>query len=314
MHLVILTLLVAAIAFAGFAPAYAAASLRSVVTVSGPDVRVDDIFPGAASRAVVARTPVPGRKLLFDAVMLQGIAKRYGVDWQPETRFAQAVVSRDTRTVEGQEIEDALLRALRAKGLGEDVRIDLTNRSLSIPVANGPGTPYVIESPVMDEQTRRISAVVAVAVEGAETMRYRIDATSYTVIEIPVLNRRVRRGETIQKADISWKPVRRETVGRNTILDAEALQGQAARRYLAEERPLNTDDVEAPVLVRKGNLVTVYFETSNLLLSAKARANDDGALNQTIRVVNVRSKKEIEAVVRSATSVYIPNGMPVATN
>lgn len=314
MHIVILSLLAAALAFAGFAPAYADVSLRSSVVVTGPEVRVDDIFPGATSHAVVARTPVPGRKLLFDAFMLQSIAKRYGVDWRPETRFAQAVVSRDGRNVEGPEIEAALLQALRGKGLGDDVRIELTNKSVTIPVANGPAAPFVIENPVLDEQTRRISAVVAVASEGAETTRYRIDATSYTVIEVPVLNRRVRRGETIQKTDIAWKSVRKDTVGRNTVVDAEALQGQAARRYLAEDRPLNTDDVEPPVLVRKGSLVTVYFETANLLLTAKAKASDDGALNDTIRVVNVRSKKEIEAIVRGPTSVYIPNGMPVATN
>ncbi len=314
MHLVILSLLAAAIAFAGFAPAYAAVGLRSNVTVASAEVRVDDIFPGAESRAVVARTPIPGRKLLLDAYMLQGIAKRHGVDWRPETRFAQAIISRESRNLEGQELETAVLAALREHGLEEEQQIELANKSMTIPVATGLDKPYAIENPVFDRQTRRFSAVVAVAADGAEAIRYRIDGSSYVVVEIPVLNRRVRRGETIQKSDLTWKPVRKDIVGRNTLLDPSSLVGFAARRYLAENRPLQSDDVEPPVLVRKGSLVTVYFETANLLLSAKARASDDGALNDTIRVVNVRSKKEIEAIVRNATAVFIPNGMPAATN
>ena len=66
--------------------------------------------------------------------------------------------------------------------------------------------------------------------------------------------------------------------------------------------------------MRKGGIVTVYFETSNLELSAKARANDDGAMNETIRVVNIRSNKVIEAVVRGPTTVLVPNGARVVAN
>ena len=56
MHFFILTIIAAAIAFAGFAPAYAQVGLRAAVAVNTADITVRDIFPGAESNAVVAKT------------------------------------------------------------------------------------------------------------------------------------------------------------------------------------------------------------------------------------------------------------------
>ncbi|MEX2454574.1 MAG: flagellar basal body P-ring formation chaperone FlgA, partial [Rhodospirillaceae bacterium] len=160
----------------------------------------------------------------------------------------------------------------------------------------------------------RVSATVAVASDGGDTLRYRVDASSYTVMEIPVLNRRVRRGEKIENGDVVWMEVRQDSAGRNIVLDRDAIVGQAARRFLAENRPINIDDIEPPVLVSKGSLVTMYFETGQLMLTAKARASDDGAMNDTIRVVNITSKRTVEAVVRGPTAVMVPNGMRFPAN
>lgn len=81
MHFFILTIIAAAIAFAGFAPAYAQANLRATVAVDTPEITVRDVFPGAESDAVITKTPVPGRRLVLDAYSLQRIAKRHNVQW-----------------------------------------------------------------------------------------------------------------------------------------------------------------------------------------------------------------------------------------
>lgn len=314
MHIVILSILAAAIAFAGFAPAYAATSMQPNVVVSGPTVHVDDIFPGAASHAAVAETPVPGRKIVFDAFTLAQIAKNHGIDWQPQTRFAQSVITRASRIVESAEIEEALVAELKAQGMSDERNISLTSRSLSVAVATDLTPAYRIENTIIDPVSQRVSAYLVVATGSAEDLRYRIDATSFTVTEIPVLTRRMRRGETIDERDVVWEKVRSDTVGRNTVLTRDSVVGMAARRFLAEGKPINIDDLEPPVVVAKGDLVTIYFETRNLRLTAKARAMDDGAVDQTIRLVNITSKKTIEGVVRGPSAVVIPHVGLAATN
>jgi len=306
MHFFILTIIAAAIAFAGFAPAYAQANLRATVAVDTPEITVRDVFPGAESDAVIAKTPVPGRRLVLDAYSLQRIAKRHNVQWQARTRFEQSVVTRQSRILSPAEIETTLRRSLIRQGLTDDRQVELTNRSLSIQVATNISSPYHIENTSIDSRSGRVSATLTVGTETGEKLNYRLDAFTYSVIDIPVPNRRIRRGEVISKNDVIWKKVRKDDVGRNVVRDRQTVIGQAARRYLAANRQMMIDDLEAPTIVQKGALVTIHFETANLQLTAKARASEDGAMNETIQVVNVRSRKTVEAVVRGPSKVVIP--------
>ena len=311
MHVVILTILAAAIAFAGFAPAYAA-SLRQSVSLHDPEVRLSDIFPGAKSEAVVAQTPAPGRRLVLDVYALQRLAKRHKVAWSPRTRFDQSVVTRKSRRLSIDEIENAVQTALADKGLSADRKIELTNRSATILVAESLARPYRIETASIDSRSGRISAVLAVRGGNGNDLKYQLDGLSYTTVEVPALNRRIRRGETIGAGDVVWKTMRKDAVGRNIVRDRMAVVGKASRRYLGPGKPLLIDDLEAPKIVRKGAIVTIYLETANLRLTAKARATEEGAMNDTIRVVNVRSKKVVEAVVRGPSKVVIPTETAVA--
>lgn len=306
MHFFILTIIAAAIAFAGFAPAYAQVNLRATVAVDTPEITVRDVFPGAQSEAVIAKTPAPGRRLVLDSYTLQRIAKRHNIPWRARTRFEQSVVTRQSRILSSGEIETSLRRSLIRQGLSEDRQVEMSNRSLNIRVATNMSRPFHIENAVIDSRSGRVSAFLAVGTETGEKLKYRLDGFTYSVIEIPVPNRRVRRGEVIKAGDVIWKKVRKDDVGRNVVRDRKTVVGQSARRYLAANRQMMIDDLEAPKLVRKGSLVTIHLETANLRLTAKARASEDGALNQTIRVVNVRSRKTVEAVVRSPSIVVIP--------
>lgn len=306
MHFFILTIIAAAIAFAGFAPAYAQVSPRATVAVDTPEITVRDVFAGAQSEAVIAKTPAPGRRLVLDAYTLQRIAKRHNIEWRARTRFEQSVVTRQSRALSTAEIETSLRRSLIRAGLSEDRQIELSNRSLSIRVATNMSQPYHIDNPVIDSRSGRVSAFLTVGTETGEKLKYRLDGFTYSVIEIPVPNRRIRRGEIIKAGDVIWKKIRKDDVGRNVVRDRTTVVGQSARRYLAANRKMMIDDLEAPKLIRKGSLVTIHLDTANLRLTAKARASEDGALNQTIRVVNVRSRKTVEAIVRSPSRVVIP--------
>lgn len=306
MRFFILIIIAAAIAFAGFAPAYAQVSHRTAVSVDTSEVSIKDVFPGAKSEAVIAKTPVPGRRLILDAYTLQRIAKRHNIQWQARTRFEQSVVTRQSRILNPAEIETTLRRSLVRQGLTDENQVELSNRSLKIQVATNMSRPYHIENTVIDSRSGRVSATLTVGTETGEKLNYRLDAFTYSVTEIPVPNRRIRRGEVITTDDVIWKKVRKDDIGRNVVRDRSSVIGQSARRYLAANRKVMIDDLEAPTIIRKGSLVTIHLDTANLRLTAKARASEDGALNETIQVVNIRSRKTVEAIVRSPSRVVIP--------
>jgi flagella basal body P-ring formation protein FlgA len=54
---------------------------------------------------------------------------------------------------------------------------------------------------------------------------------------------------------------------------------------------------KGPATVKRGETLTVTYSGPGLRLAARARATKDAAIGETIRVVNVQSNREIDAVV-----------------
>ena len=292
----ILTLLVL---FAAAADAAAAVSLNKRSVVRGDMVRVGDLFAGAGPAAdlVVGRAPIPGKRKLIDARRLRQVARDAGLDWTPANRLVTAVVVRDSRIVDMTEIEVALRRALKAEGVNGDHEMALFNRRLKIHVAAERAEPFRISGLRYDPGDGRFAATLEVLREDGAAARVPIAGRIYTIVEVPVLNRRMRPGEVIRAADIDLVRTRSARLARNAILDRQAMVGMTPRRYVRAGIPVRHGDLRQPVIVAKGSTVTLFLRTPAMMLTAKGRAGQDGARGETIRVVNTRSNKSVEGVV-----------------
>ncbi|RMF17209.1 MAG: flagella basal body P-ring formation protein FlgA, partial [Alphaproteobacteria bacterium] len=64
-------------------------------------------------------------------------------------------------------------------------------------------------------------------------------------------------------------------------------------------------DIERPVLVRKGSLVTMQVRHGAMVLSAIGKAMQDGALGDSILLLNPRTRRTVEGTVVAAGRVDI---------
>jgi len=311
-------LLAGALALATLVPAPAeAASLRATsATVQRDRILLGDLFDGIGpdqAQRPVAMAPAPGQRLTLDAVALANLAAAHGLDWRPLGGADRVMVERATHTVSAEDITTLLRDALAAAGAPEGLELTLDNRTLSLNIpAEAAGTIF-LDKVVYDAARNRASAEI-VAMDGAETLaRLSFGARAIQMVPLPVLNRRILPGEIIQSGDIDWQKVPADRVGQGMVADAAVLVGMAAKRSLAPERPLRQTDVQAPVVVTRGAIVTILLQTPVMTLTAQGRALADGAQGQTIRVTNTSSNRTIEAVVAGPDVVTVrPVGMAVA--
>jgi flagella basal body P-ring formation protein FlgA len=68
---------------------------------------------------------------------------------------------------------------------------------------------------------------------------------------------------------------------------------------------LRTDLIELPPLVRRGNVVVIIAESDVLKVTALGEVKEKGRRGETIRVVNLSSKKEIYARVVDSNTVKV---------
>jgi len=68
-------------------------------------------------------------------------------------------------------------------------------------------------------------------------------------------------------------------------------------------QPVRADDVRKPVLVAKGQTITMIFAAPGLTLTATGRAMSEGGMGETVTVLNPVSYRQITGVVTGAGEV-----------
>jgi flagellar basal body P-ring formation protein FlgA len=299
MNRLVLWFLIAASALGMAASARAEATLRPVAVVEGSVIRIGDLFSNAGSEAadIVAPAPPPGARTIFDATWLGAAAREHHVDWRPASPFDQASVERASRVVSADRLAAALLDAVRARQPIEEGEVQLDNPALQLIVAAEAPDMIAVDSLSFDARTGRFSALISAPANGGAAERQRASGRIFRVVEVPTLNRALAPGDTIRAGDIEFLHLRADRIAGDAVADTHELVGRTPRRPLRAHEPLRAGDIQVPIVVHKGDLVTVLLETPLMRLSAQGKALEDGAMGAAIRVANTKSNRVIDAVV-----------------
>ena len=302
--------IVAALAGAGIGGQVAAAEeaiLKNAVIVEGRYITLGDLFEnaGARTKTNVAYAPSPGKRVIFDARWLYRVARANGLKWRPFNLKTRAVVERAGQEIRRAEIVDALMSEFKERGLDDDIEIDFGGRSMRLYVAANRAATVGIESLNHDPNTGRFVATIAVPAGDPAAHRLRITGRIYTLISVPVLSKKLYRGDIIRKHHLEWKKIRKTKILRQTITEPEQLIGMAAKRLIGADRPIRTAQIRRPLLIAKGGLVTIRLNYANMSLTAQGRSLDEGSLGDVVRITNSQSKNIVEARVTGANRVRV---------
>jgi len=117
------------------------------------------------------------------------------------------------------------------------------------------------------------------------------------MVDVLTYSRSLATGEIVQPEDVAWTKVQAHLAPADAARDAEAAIGQSARHALREGSPVAMHDLSKPMVVKKGDLISVTYDMDGVSLSLQAQATQAGAVGDPIAVLNTQSKKTIVAVV-----------------
>lgn len=286
--------------------ASADAAVFRTVEVSDPSIRLGDLFAdaGALADTVVADAPEPGRRLVFGARELAALAQRHGL--RPNLAgITHLVVERASRPLDEHAVLAALQDALAAREPDRDRRVELIGGGAAILLPVDARPRVVVQDLELDPQGRRFSATIAVAAAGIETVRRRVAGRIVEMLQVPVPARDLRPGEPIAAADLVLQDTRARRLGATHARSFEEIVGMEPRRPLRAGQAIRLSDLREPIIVPKGSLVMALLETPRMRLTARVRALQNGAKGDVIRLVNPRSRKQIEGVVVAPGTVVL---------
>ncbi|MFY0597964.1 MAG: flagellar basal body P-ring formation protein FlgA [Cognatishimia sp.] len=131
----------------------------------------------------------------------------------------------------------------------------------------------------------------------------RIQGLAILSVPVPVVTRRVMPEEILTEHDIQMIDMPWARVHAFAITEFDNLNGMQVRRMLSPGRPIHRQSVIPPVVVSRGDRVTIHLKYGPLQLTAAGKAISDAHLGQELRVVNLASNKTITAVAKADGTV-----------
>ena len=282
-------------------------TLKSEVTVEQEYIQLGDLFNNTGAKAIikVAYSPQPGMKSRFDAKWLYRISRAYNLNWRPLSLKTRATVLRASQAIYRDEIEDALIERLRSQGVVGNFEIEFGRPGLKIHVAANEPATIGIEGLLVKKTTGRFVANLLVPANKQNAKRIRLSGRIHRLIQIPVIDRRLSRGDIAQKNDIKWIEVRSRDLRRGYIMNEEEIIGMAARRHIRARTPLTKSQMQRPQLIKKGGIVNIALVNGAMRLTTQGRSLENGSLGDIIRIKNIKTKKIIEARVTGTASAKV---------
>ena len=285
----------------------AAPQLRSSIIVEGPDLMLGHIFDdaGVVSDVRVGPSPEPGERIVIRPGSLARFAKKNGLIWTPGPTVNSVVVRRASTNLAPEDVEIILRQELRAAGAPGRLDLELRRNNLRIALPLESSFDLTIDHMTYDEGTGRFSALLLVTGPEFAPKDIIIDGTAHSVIEIPVANRTLVKGSIIAEDDITWTDVRVANIRQQTATELDQVVGKETKRQIRADSPILFRDIWAPRLVRKGSIVTLTVHTRDMLLQTNGQAMEDGARGETVRILNLKSRKTVQGVVTGNGEVKI---------
>jgi flagella basal body P-ring formation protein FlgA len=280
--------------------------LRPQARIEGAYITLGDLFSGLPpdqEKVPVAHAPQPGQQAVLDYRWLAGIAQRYHVDWRPRTTADQTIVSRDSQTIGMDQIAKEIKKALIDRGIPQPFMVDMSGETFSINLPVDAAAQIEITGLNINRQTQRFLADVTTGRGTAARRTYRLSGRYLPLVHVPVLVEPVRRGDIVREDQVKMVDARADRLQADIIRDPADIVGKEARRTLGPNEPLLARDLTAPILVRRGAIVTIRLDTPNMSLTARGRALESGSKGDVIKVVNLQSNKTVQVQVEAENDV-----------
>lgn len=279
--------------------------LREQVEVFGDIVTLGDLFENAGDESSVAvfRSPELGTNGVVAARRVAAAASQHGKQWPNPGGIRKVVVTRPGRLVTLDEIREVLSKHF----VRDDEKWSVTFGRNAQPfhIDERITGPITIKRAHLQSTSGAFRAVVTVENAPHPIKDKTFTGRAFPSVEAIVPTRVIERGAALTKDDVQVVELPRSRVSSSAIEDVEAAVGMAARQRLVMGRPIRRNDLEHPKLVTRNSIVTITYQVPGMVLKAKGRALADASRGQAVQVVNLQSKRTVEAEVTGTATVSV---------
>jgi len=289
--------------------------LRSQVMTLSEIVTVGDFYTNAGllSQKPLFRSPDMGTSGNVPAALVAERARAAGLETAGTDGLRTVVVYRGATKLNRDQLAGLVRKTLVERNAAlEADKLDIRLIQAPDEVLADPKVhdPIRVDRLEWSASSGHFTLHASVAVEFG-TERLILSGIATEMIDIVALVQPVRRGDILRENDVDVLRLPRNKVPAGALSDADEIVGKQARTNIRANAPLSRKDFQHPVLIERGEKITVVFEMPGMKLTSRAQAMDDGAKGDVIDVMNLQSRRIVPAIVTSRGQVRVHAANPI---
>lgn len=292
--------------------------LRSEVSTLSDIVTVGDFYSSAGEFADVPlfRSPDLGTSGDVSAEVVATRARAAGLIMAGTDGLSHVVVHRRAEVYDLVRLKHMAAQALSEKDAGlspDNLDITFYHTPPTIQADPSAAMPVSVERVLWSRNDGRFT--LSLEIEGAKG-RSSLNLTGYAreMIEVAALAQPMSRGAILRKGAITTVRMARQKVPANALMSADEVLGLAARNNLRASAPLTREDFERPILIARGDKVTLSFQLPGMKLTTRGQAITDGAEGDIIDIMNLQSRRIVPAEVTGRGQVRVLSSSPIVAS
>jgi len=212
----------------------------------------------------------------------------------------------ETTTPAAEEIS-AIIRAeitAMSEWKDADIRVEITGGIKSAEIS-APGESFRLAPKGLTIGRRNVFAPVEVIRDGKAVRSLSVPAVVHISATAVTAARKIASGEMITEQDMRESRIETTDIGVVLLRDPKEIEGKIARRAFAAGDLLTLEAFTDPLLVRRGDTVSLRLERGGIALTSSGRAEENGRLGEVIRVKNDDFSSIVRARVIGRAEVSI---------
>ncbi|NIS83888.1 MAG: flagellar basal body P-ring formation protein FlgA [Nitrospinaceae bacterium] len=151
----------------------------------------------------------------------------------------------------------------------------------------------------------RIPLTLDVRVDGLHQRRIRLNTMVTVAMDVVKTVRPVRRGDILTPNDVTLSTVKTRRLNKRVATRLKDVVGYEARRALRRGKMVTMDTLRKPILVNRGDRVTIRLRKGGMRITAVGIAKDRGTKDSLVEVMNLKSRKTFFARVVDQNTVQV---------
>jgi flagella basal body P-ring formation protein FlgA len=233
------------------------------------------------------------------------IAVALDLPWRPATTEDQVVIRRAATVIAPGMIEEAIKNEVAARGISGEYTLSFSRTPEKIILPQDEEQSLEILGFTLQPGSDSFTAELVAPSKEKPIKQITVSGRLERMMDIPVLVSTMQNGDIINASAIKTITVAMKDIGEDWVLKEEDLIHMTPRRMVAAGKPLKRSEIEAPVIVERGDLITMTFNQNGLSLTAQGKALQNGAKGDVIRVVNASSNKTVQGIVTGTKEITV---------